>query len=62
MKKSVKKLSLNKMTISNLDASEMNLVNGGVIAQTLNCPKEPTTKKPTFTCSYVYCGTVGCPK
>jgi len=53
MKKSVKKLSLSKMTISNLDASEMNLVNGGAAAKP--SVKVPLTKQATCTQSNAVC-------
>jgi|GEM_PF-6093767 len=48
MKKQIKKLNLNKRTISNLEASEMGRRMGGAATNGQNCA-EPTTNCPPFT-------------
>ena len=53
MKKSINKLSLNKMTITNLSDAGMNQVNGGVIIMKPLTSKCPSTKPAT--CSVCNC-------
>ena len=64
MKKTIKKLSLNKTTISNLDASEMNQKVGGVQKQNVYEPEsvfcwsakcQRFTQRVACTSLYVHC-------
>ena len=56
MKKQIKKLSLNKKTISNLDAAEMNRQVGGAKTKGHTCAFTCAYTCYGKTCVYTFCG------
>jgi len=64
MKKSIKKLSLNKMTISNLSSAQMNALNGGVKktqGDTCKCASADYSKKECNTTNCILWSLYLCP-
>lgn len=59
MKKSIKKLSLNKMTISNLDVAQLNQIYGGGMKKSAACDLTPNCSLAS--CTVAPCGTRICP-
>lgn len=57
-----KKLELNKKTITDLSNRQMNVIHGGLIICTVECPKYYTHEFHTCNCTF-YCSKkqAGCP-